>query len=279
MRAAGAGLLVLFALGCAGEKERPSPPTCVGEHCGSSKIIGAGMNGSGGTEGVGGADAGTAQSVVLTGNVLVLNDDFDFATGTYLNDTVNLETDGSNGLPATGIWDGINPFVIANTPAAAPVWVYANPPNAVADDALPGVEPVNTETPDANGQVNADIALVHASAIEQIFDLASVPLTMDTTRAQIILLLETEAGAGATPVPLAGENAQSASATNVIYAASNSFSDVATVTDNTGVVVLANVTAAAWPGAVIDVQFSGARTSGAQIRAVSGAVTLATISP
>jgi len=68
-------------------------------------------------------------------------------------------------------------------------------------------------------------------------------------------------------------------AEDVLYGASGGFSDVATETDDTGVVVLANVPAAAWPGALVNLSFSGARSSGSKVPAVSGAVTVATISP
>src|SRR5262249_21724428 len=163
-------------------------------------------------------------------------------------------------------------FVLSKVEVARPVWVSATPPNGAADDALPALEPVRTDAPDANDVVNANIALVHATTIEHIFDLASVPLTMDATKGQVILLLETQPAGATTASPLAGVSVQSANAENVIYAASGSFSDVATLTDNTGIVVLANVAGAAWPGAVINVLFSGAKTSGAQVRVVSGAV-------
>ncbi|HTQ02631.1 MAG TPA: hypothetical protein VMI54_02200 [Polyangiaceae bacterium] len=277
----GSLLVVALGLGCASEKERPPPPTCLGD-CGLSPGIGTGVSmpgGSAGAQGEGGADAGTPQGVVLTGDVLVLNDDLDFMTGTPLTDTANIQTDGADGRPVTGTWDGINPFVLTNVAAARPVWVLATPPNGTADDALPALEPVRTDAPDANDTVTANLALVHATTIDHIFALASVPLTTDATLGQVILLLESKPVGATTPSPLAGVTAQSSSAQGVIYAASGSFSDVATTTDNTGVVVLANVAGAAWPGAVINVLFSGAKTSGAQVRVVSGAVTIATIEP
>jgi hypothetical protein len=50
-----------------------------------------------------------------------------------------------------------------------------------------------------------------------------------------------------------------------------------TVTDLTGVVVLANAGATAYPGGFVRVEFNGARTGGADVRVVTGAVTLTTI--
>lgn len=273
-----ASVVVLGALafGCANDKGRPPPPLCPG--CSLSPNLGAGQQmPDGGTQGEAGSDAGTSQGIELTGSVLVLNDDLNFSTGDFFTDSANIQTDGADGKPVTASWDGITPFAVENVKQAKPVWVLVTPPNGVADDAVPAFEPVVTDKPDANNQVSANLALLHASTVEHIFDLASVPLTTDTSKAQVVLLLETSPAGATTPSPQAGVTVQSSSAENVIYAASGGFSDVAMASDNTGVVVLGNVAAAAWPGAVINVVFTGARTGGSQVRVVSGAVTIATI--
>jgi hypothetical protein len=137
---------------------------------------------------------------------------------------------------------------------------------------------VRTDHPGSNGQVAATLALVRATTIEHIFDLSSVPVTLDSSKAQIILLLKQRSSA-ADPPPVADITVTAASAENILYGASGGFSDVATVTDNTGVVVLANVPGAAWPGALVSVSFSGAHTSGATVPVVNGAVTVAALTP
>lgn len=276
MRSVALLLVAAVALGCANEKERP-PTLC--PDCGLSPGLGAGqqMPGGGGADGEGGSDGGTSKGIELTGNVLVLNDDINFATGNLLTDDANVQTDGADGRPVKGTWDGVNPFVLENVKQARPAWVLITPPNGVADDALPALEPVRTDKPDANGRVQADLALVHATTIDHVFDLASVPLTTDMTKGQVILLFQTQPSGASTPSPLSGLSVQSTSAESVIYGASGSFSDVATATDNTGVVVLANVAGAAWPGAVINLVYGGVKTGGSQVRAVSGAVTIATL--
>lgn len=272
-------LLVAVGLGCANEKERPPPPTCLGD-CGLSPGLGAGQQmpgGGAGADGEGGADSGALQGIELTGDVLVLNDDINFATGDLFTDTVNIQTEGADGRVVKGTWDGINPFALEKVKQARPVWVLLTPPSGVADDALPVLEPVRTDKPDANGRVEANLALVHATTMDHVFELGAVIPTADTTKGQVILLFQTQPSGASTPSPLSGLTVQSASAENVIYAASGSYSTVSTATDNTGVVVLANVAAAAWPGAVIDLVYSGAKAGGSQVRVVSGAVTIATL--
>jgi hypothetical protein len=271
-------LLVAVGLGCAGEKERPPPPTCVGD-CGLAPGLGVGqqMPGGAGANGEGGADSGTSQGIELTGNVLVLNDDINFATGDLFADTANIQAEGADGKVVKATWDGINPFALEKVRQARPAWVLITPPSGVADDALPALEPVRTDKPDVSDRVEANLALVHATTIEHVFGLAAVAPTTDTTKGQVILLFQTQPSGATMPSPLSGLTVQSASAENVIYAASGSYSAGSTTTDNTGVVVLANVAAATWPGAVIDLVYSGAKTGGSEVRVVSGAVTIATL--
>ncbi len=271
-------LVVAVGLGCANEKERPPPPTCLGD-CGLSPGLGAGlqMPGGAGADGEGGSDAGTSQGIELTGSVLVLNDDIDFGTGDLFTDTANIQTDGADGKVVTGSWDGINPFAIENVKKARPAWVLVTPPSGVADDMLPALEPVRTDKPDANDRVDTNLALVRATTIDHLFETAAVTPTTDATKGQVIVLFQTQPSGASAPSPLSGLTVQSTSAETVIYAASGAFSTVATATDNTGVVVLANVAAAGWPGAVINLVYSGVKAGGSQVRVVSGAVTIVTL--
>ena len=277
-RLAGLGA-ALIALGCASKSERPPPPTCLG-NCGLSPGLGSGLpsdQGGGGSQGEGGSSGTSSKGVELTGKVLILNDDLDPSTGALLTDSVDLKSEGATGKTVTGFWDGSDDFSIKGVRVATPVWVLATPRNAVADDALPAVEPVRTDSPDAAGQVEVNLALVHSSTIEHVFDLATVPITPDPGKAQVVLLLVKKDTSVAEPPPLPGVKVTASSAEDVFYGASAAFSDVATETDATGAVVLANVPAAVWPGAEISVEFSGAKSGGAQVRAVNGAVTVATL--
>jgi hypothetical protein len=159
---------------------------------------------------------------------------------------------------------------------AAPVWVLATPQNLVADDVLAVLEPVRTDEPDSQGTVPADLALGHATTLDLIYDLSSVALARDSTKAQLILRLVDKTSTAADPPPLAGIRV-SVTAEATLYGASGGFSSIVTETDPTGVVVLANVGGGEYPGALVHLEFSGARAGGANVRAVTGAVTLTTI--
>jgi hypothetical protein len=232
--------------------------------------------GGGGAEGEGGSDGGTSKGILLTGSVLVLNDDVNFEKGPTYTGVTDLKTEAADGRTVTAQWQGSDPFALVGVRQAAPVWVLATPQNLVADDVLAALEPVRTDMPNAQGTVTANLALVHATTLDGMFDLANVPLTRDSTKAQLILRLVDKTSTAADPPPLAGIGV-SATAEATLYGASGGFSSVATATDLTGVAVLANVGAAAYPGALVRVEFNGARTGGADVRAVTGAVTLTTI--
>lgn len=278
-RAASVLVAATLALGCAEQKERPAPDVCVGR-CGFSPGIGSGPSpeGGAGPTGEGGASNGES-GVVLTGNVLLLNDEVSFGSGPPFATEVELKTEDAKGRDVVGTWNGSDPFSIQDVARAEVLWLLATPKNAAADDALPALEPVRTEDPDATGQVNVTLALVRASTIEHIFDLSTVPLTADDQKAQIIVLLKDTSASATAPPPLSGVTVKAAGAENVLYGASGGFSDVATTTDATGVAVLANVPGGEWPGALVSVTFSGARSSGARLPAVNGAVTLVTLMP
>ena len=266
-----------LVLGCAKHEER-APATCVGD-CGLAPGLGTGLpsnpGGSAGDKGEGGSDAGVSSGVELTGNVRVLNDDLDLDTSSLLIGAVDLKTDGQNGKSVTGHWNGADPFKLSNVPPSTGAWVLATPQSPVADDALPAVDAVRTDVTDSSGTVTLSLYLVHATSLDHVFALATIPLTRDASKAQIILRFTSKSSASAAPI--SGLNITAGSAEDVLYGASSSFSDVATETDNTGVAVLANVPGAAWPGALITVQLAGAKTAGAQVRAVSGAVTIASL--
>jgi hypothetical protein len=280
MRALGAALIsLLVAFSCAKDSERPPPTTCVGK-CGFTPGLGSGASPEGGSGnlGEGGGSSNSDDPIELTGNVLLLNDDQTFRDGEAFTGQVDLRTEDASGRSVTALWNGSDPFSFPKVRQTSLLWVLATPQNSVADDALPVLEPVRTDDPNSSGRVDVTLALVRASTIDQIFDLSTVPLTADGNKAQVILLLKQRSSA-ADPPPAAAVTVSASSAENVLYGASGGFSDVATVTDNTGVVVLANVPGAAWPGALVSVSFSGAQTSGATVPVVNGAVTVAALTP
>jgi hypothetical protein len=267
-----------LVLGCAsnnGQNDAP-PPTCVGD-CGLPPGLGSGLPPTDGGDGGPGEGGTSGTGVVLTGTVQQINDETNFVTTGPFTSTATLQAEGADGTTVTGMWDGSNPFALQGVVSAAPAWVLTTPLNAAAVDALPAMEPVNTNSPNAQGVVTANIGLVRSTTIDAIFSLTTTPISNDTTKGQIILRLVDKTSTSAMPPALSGVSVSVPSAQVILYGASGSFSDVANATDPTGVVVLANVGAASWPGALVSVEFSGTRSGGAQIRAVTGAVTLTTL--
>jgi len=240
--------------------------------------VGTGFPSNGGAGSEDEADGGAAatDTVSLTGQVQLLFDNGRFDTGEIFTDAAEVRTTRADGKAVTSAWNGVDPYLLQSLPAEDTVWLLVTPPNGQANDAVPTFEPVVTTHPDAAGRVNADLGLVRDSTLDGIFSTLSLPLQRDERLAQVVLkLVERSGGSGLTPV--VGVSVHADAAADVSYAVSGGYSDVATETDATGVAVVLNVAAAKWPGALVSVQFSGRKTGGAQVRAVTGAVSLVTL--
>jgi len=243
-------------------------------------MVGVGLPTSPGGGGDSGENPGaggesSSKTVSLTGNVQLLFDNGRFDTGELLTDAATIKSTRADGRPTSDTWTGTPPFTVEDLPAQTTVWLLVTPQTAGADAAVT-LEPVVTGGANAKGFVTADLGVVRESTIDTIFDLLSVPLQRDTRAAQVVLLLRAR-GAGSGLTPRAGVTVKATSAGGISYGASGSYSDVATATDATGVAVLLNVPAGGWPGSLVSVQFSGAKSGGAEVRAIGGAVSLVTV--
>jgi hypothetical protein len=272
-------LAVILAGACAKSEERPPPPVCAGE-CGRPTNVRIGVPtspGGGGESGEVPGDGGenSSDTVTLTGNVQLLFDNGRFDTGEIFGDAAVIKSTRADGQTSSDTWTGTPPYTVEELPAQSTVWLLVTPQTAGADAEVT-LEPVLTEHADAKGFVTADLGIVRESNIETLFDLLSVPIQRDASAAQVVLRLVAR-GAGSGLTPLSGVIVKATSAEGITYGASGSYSDVATATDTTGVAVLLNVPAGGWPGALVSVQFSGAKTGGAEVRAVGGAVSLVTL--
>ena len=263
-------------LSACNEPTERDPVVCVGK-CGYPGEEGNGVpqGGRGGDdeENEGGA-AGESDGVTLTSHVILLND-LDFRNGGPFTDPAEIRVQKAGGGSATGPWNGTDPFRIENVLEGRAIWALGTPSAALNNDAVATLQPVRTDNPDSDGVVEADpFALVRASTMENIYDLLTVPITLDPARAQIVLRVVNDSGAG-----LAGVRVTAPSAEVVIYGASGAFSDGETQTDNTGLVVLANTPASPWPGSLVSVSFAGADTGASDLRVIAGAVTVVSVRP
>jgi hypothetical protein len=264
-------------LSACNEPTERDPLICVGKNCGFPREEGGGLpegGRGGGGDGNEGGEAGESGGVTLTGSVLLLND-LDFRNGGPFTDSAEIRIQKSGGGAVTGAWNGSDPFRIENVLEGRAVWALGTPTLALNNDALPTLEPVRTDDPNAEGVVEADpFALVRASTMENIYDLLTVPITPDPARAQVVLRIVNGSGAGISGVRVTAESAEV-----TIYATSGAFSDDETQTDVTGLVVLANAPASAWPGSLLSVSFAGAETGAAELRVIAGAVTVVSVRP
>jgi len=260
-------VLALLLVSCADDPER-TPATCV--DCGYS--VGAGMglpDGSGGSggEAASGSGATAGEAVTLTGRVALV-DDVGLEAGPLFPDPAAIRVEGQSGASVVGTWDGAEPFSIENVAFGPEVWLLSTPP--VNGLALPTLELLDTTQPNMDRVVTADVAVVSQELIDTVLSLLSVPVFRNEEAAQIILRIEDTEGD-----PLAGVTVIARSAEVVAYGASGSFSDIATETDSSGLVLIANVPATVWPGSLVGVTFAaGALQGGADVRVVTGGVTL-----
>jgi hypothetical protein len=259
-------LLVVLAPACSEPVER-KPATCEG--CGAFTGGGIGVPpAAGGSSGTGGGKSGAAgaeSAVTLTGNVILI-DDFALKTGPLLDDPATLRAEAKGGGNVTGNWNGMDPFVIEDVLSDPFIWVHITPSSASV--ALPTLVPMNTAAPAAGGTVTQNLGVVSSLLIDTILNVLTVPVFRDPSKG--ILVLEVRKADG-TPRP--GVTVTAPTAETVVYGAAGTFTDDATQTDNSGLVLLVNVPASAWPGTLIGVTFTGALEGGADVRSITGSVT------
>jgi hypothetical protein len=257
-------LAFVFAasVGCSPEAEKPPPPTCA--NCGTSDpgIIGGvpPIDGSGGAAG----DSGSGDTPVrLEGEVRILNDIAAFAAALFM-EPAELLVEGQND-DVRGRWTGLEPtFVLDGVQRAPATWAQATP----GVEALRTLQPINTLSPNSAGVVTTVLTVVRTSELDAAFASLTMPITRDQTRAQAILVaLKDKQPASGVRVTVLGVE-------SVIYLDNGAFSDAATVTDRSGMFLLANVPAVPWPGTGVVVTLSGAVTGRFDLRLVTGGVTL-----
>lgn len=214
----------------------------------------------GGSAGAGGAPGVDDDPVRVVGDVVLLND-FAEQTAVAFVEPADLRAQGQNGV-VQGRWNGSDPFSLDGLPRNGAVWTEVTP---LAGDALVTLQPMNTLEQGSPDIVQRRLAVVSASEIDFALGTISSPSTPDPRRAQAVLV------ATENDVPTSGVSVSAVGVEAVIYVDSGVYSDVATETDGSGVVLLANV-AVPSTGAII-VRYEGEVAGSAELRLVAGAVT------
>lgn len=277
MKAAGAasiGVLIglLWALGCSDGRGMPDPAVCQGE-CGSGAegVVGAstGSGGTGGSSGSSGASGSSNTPVELGGTVLRLNDlDFGSSPAEAYRDAARVTAEGAAAVSVSVDYNGFDPFVLTGVRRAEQVWTLVEPADSSAD-AMPTLQPLFTLDAASSGALELDVALLRESVLDAAYSVVPNPVVVEPSRAQVVLLFLD----GDDPIP--GVSVSAPTAARVIYAAGGTYSDDATETDDTGLVLLANLPAGDWPGSAVQVTVSGAAVGSFATRIVADAVTIA----
>ena len=243
----------LLAFGCSDDDERPPALVCQGTECHGPPI-----QGSGATTGDGdGGEPGTGGQGPIFSVSRFESDDF-LTTGPFTS-TAAILADGEGGRTLETSWNGFDPFTIEGLAERPFLFVEPEPGN----DALPTLlSPALRST--------VELPLARATVVESLLALSSVPLDLESDRAQVVLALVD----ATRNEPFAGATLSEATAQTVLYAASGSWSDAVTETDVTGLALLANVDAGPWPGRLTSIAVSGGAVGAIPLRTVSGAVTV-----
>lgn len=199
----------------------------------------------------------------LEGEVRILND-LAGVTATLFAEAAALRVEGTNG-DVVGQWNGIDSFAIDGVKSAAAVWAQVTPGPG---DALIGLGPVDTSSPDDSGVVTTVLAVARASDFREAFDLLSSPIALDEAAAQAILIAQTNNAA------VAGVRVVAPLDRTVLYVENGAFTDTATSTDASGRFMLANVPAGDWPGNTVTLTLDGPVSGRYDLKVVSGGMTL-----
>jgi hypothetical protein len=216
----------------------------------------------GGSAGAGGESGTSGDPVRLVGTVELLVNIPDVGTTDFF-EPAEIVIEGENGN-VTGRWNGSDPFSIDGVARRAGVWVLATP---FQGDALRTLQPVDTRKPNASGVVETRLQVVSASEIELALGAISSPLAQNPARAQAILV------AMEGQIPASGVSVSAPGAEAIIYVQNGAYTDAETVTDSSGVFLLANVP----PSESFTVTLSGDVDGSAELRLVSGGVTLGAV--
>ncbi|HEY8946639.1 MAG TPA: hypothetical protein VIM73_20445 [Polyangiaceae bacterium] len=277
MRSVRSALLAVVLLGCQEEEpERPPPlPPCVGATCvprggvaPPSSSGGSGEGAFGGADAGGDAGAGGANDS-LEGSVLEFVDD-QFESSVTFTGTATLVAEGARGGTTTASWDGADPFQLSGFEQEQGLtWVLVSPaPNR---GVLPTLHPVPT------GNVRrADLGLVRTDNLDLILLLLTVPLERLPERAQLVLrFTDPESTTGGAE----GVRVVSSDAEFISYAVEGTWSDLETATDQSGLVLLGNLSAPPFPGSTKRLSLAGALTGTLEVRVAAGAVSVVEVAP
>ncbi len=215
-----------------------------------------------------------AGSGTLTGQVVQLTDD-SFTRAALFGKSATVSAVGSAAATVSGVWDGADPYVLANVALLQPNWVSVQPDD-VQGDALLTYQAVATAS-----LSTADLAVVSAAVLDDVITAGQTLRSPDA--GQVVLFFKSST----TGAALSGLHVAMASAQAALYASSKGWllDDGTGTTDTSGLVLFVNVDAVKSSSGSQKVTVSRGATATSPalaggtfaIKIVSGAVTMATV--
>lgn len=236
----------------------PTPTECTG-----LPPVGQGtMSSSGGSSGAGGAAGGGGLSAgSLSGTVVNLVDDT-FRTALLDPNAAVVEATGASGGIVSANWNGVDPFSLSGVAPAVASWVSVRP--------VTGNVSLRTLTPIATNLASTvALGLVQSDVIDTITLSLSTPSSRALGTAQVVFWVSSKTtGQGVSGVKLALSGA-----TFVAYRVAGLWSVDDVATDVSGLAMLGNLPAPAYPGAPTSVSLAGATSGTVSVTVAADAVT------
>lgn len=240
---------------------------CSGIGCPILSGIGTGPStrgGAGGGSSLGGAGGTGGDFTTLQGTVVDIVDDT-FRTVITDNQPAIVEAQGRSTAVVSAEWNGIDPFVITGVQSSLDVvWLSVRPQSGNA-----GIRTLTPINPSLVG--NIELPMVQTDVIDAIFPGLSPPVARSSGAGQLIVSFVSARTAAGVPGVKVSANRSAV----VAYRTGGLWSTDAIQTDASGLVLVANVPAAAFPGSPITVSLSGVITSSMSFAVAADAVTLA----
>lgn len=256
------GAIALLA-GCQEPEEHPP----VIDTCAPGMVCFPGSSdqnpGGGSTAGSGSGGTGAAPEVVR-GNVRELVDD-SFASSIAFTGQATVRAEGVQRGVVEAAFTGIGRFELRGFKPSDPLWLGAFP------EANRGVLPTLSPVPLAAAFDEVDLGVVRDDSLELVFQLSTTSAERLAGSGQVILFFVDARNA---QQGVAGITVSLPQAQFVSYGIAGSWSDLETRTDQTGLVVLANVAASAFPGSTQRIALSGRASGFVSVRVAADAVSL-----
>ena len=260
---------VVFAVafGCNQQSEKPPPPTCA-RCCGADSIADGRSRRAAGRWRRGRRLRRRRRAAVRLEATSSCSTTFAALEASTWPEPADLLVEGRSG-DVPGRWNGIDPFSIDGVKRGAD---HLGPSDSRTGRRAAHASADRHERPERGGRRRRrTLTVVRASELELAFSVLSLPVTPRRSASA--------RGARRLQKPgtcRAGVSVRADAAEAVIYVDNGGFTDTATATDDSGIFLLANVPAVAWPGIGVTVTLSGRGVRAAGIsRLVSGGVTFA----